>query len=178
MIRRIDLGICPAYEYENDGPTAVALPGAMLAGMPALWWAISPLHASGWRVVLVWDEFVDRSQDHWHWTRERLDAAGPADLLVAKSLGCYAAGAPLPAVLLTPVLEDEELVAALRTRMEPTLLVGGTNDPMWRGETARELGDTLELPGADHGLARIDQAQQVADAVAAFSARLGRDGGA
>ncbi len=175
MIRRIDLGICPAYEYENDGPTAVALPGAMLGGMPALWWAISPLHDAGWRVVLVWDEFVDRSQDHRRWAGDRLEAAGPADLLVAKSLGCYAAGAPLPAILLTPVLEDEELVTALRARTEPTLLVGGTGDPMWRGATARELGETVELPGADHGLARIDQAQQVADAVAAFSAGLGRD---
>jgi hypothetical protein len=44
---------------------------------------------------------------------------------------------------------------------------------MWDGAIARELGDVLELDGADHGLARIDQAQQVADAVAAFLGRLG-----
>jgi hypothetical protein len=175
VIRRIDLGICPAYEYENDGPTAVALPGAMLGGMPALWWAISPLHAAGWRVVLVWDELVDRSQDHWRWTRDRLEAAGPAELLVAKSLGCYAAGVDVPAILLTPVVVDDELVDVLRKRSQPTLLVGGTADEGWRGDVAGELGETLELPGADHGLARIDQAQQVADAVAAFSAGLGRD---
>jgi pimeloyl-ACP methyl ester carboxylesterase len=171
VIRRIDLGICAAYEYENDGPTAVALPGAMLGGMPALWWAISPLHASGWRVVLVWDEFVDRSQDHWQWARERLEAAGEADLVVAKSLGVYGATVDLPAVLLTPALADVDLVAALRRRTAPTLLVGGTADPMWDGAIAREFGDVLELDGADHGLARIDQAQQVADAVAAFSGR-------
>ena len=36
MIRRVDLGICAAYEYEGEGPTAVALPAAMLGGMPAL----------------------------------------------------------------------------------------------------------------------------------------------
>lgn len=172
MIRRIDLGICAGYEYENDGPTAVALPGAMLAGMPALWWAISPLHASGWRVVLVWDEFVDRSQDPGRWVGERLDAAGPADLVVAKSLGTYAAPVTVPAVWLTPILDDAELVEAMR-RGGPTLLVGGTDDPMWNGEIARGLGEVLELPGADHGLARIDQAQPVADAVARFSARFG-----
>jgi pimeloyl-ACP methyl ester carboxylesterase len=171
VIRRIDLGICPAYEYENDGPTAVALPGAMLAGMPALWWAISPLHAAGWRVVLVWDEFVDRSQDHRRWARERLEAAGPADLVIAKSLGTYAAPVESPAAWLTPILDDPELVEAMR-RGGPTLLVGGTDDPMWDGGIARELGEVLELPGADHGLARIDQAQEVADAVAAFSARF------
>ena len=44
---------------------------------------------------------------------------------------------------------------------------------MWDGDVARELSpDVLELDGADHGLARIDQAPQVADAVAAFAGRL------
>jgi hypothetical protein len=171
VIRRIDLGIAPAYEYENDGPTAVALPGAMLGGMPALWWAIAPLHAAGWRVVLVWDEYVDRTQDHWEWSRDRLAAAGPAQLVVGKSVGCYAAPVECPAVWLTPALTDPELVEALR-QGGPALLVGGTDDPVWDGRVARELGEALELEGADHGLARIDQAQQVAAAVAAFSARL------
>ena len=170
MIRRIDLGICPAYEYENDGPTAVALPGSMLAGMPALWWAIAPLHASGWRVVLVWDEYLDDS-DRWAWARDRLAAAGGHDLVIGKSLGCYAAPVETPAIWLTPRLIDPELVDAMRGKTQ--LLVGGTSDEMWDGAIARELGDVLELEGADHGLARIDQAQQVADAVSAFSGRLG-----
>jgi hypothetical protein len=170
VIHRIDLGICPAYEYENDGPTAVALPGAMLSGMPALWWAIAPLHASGWRVVLVWDEYLDGG-DRWAWARDRLAAAGSHDLVIGKSLGCYAAPVDKPAVWLTPRLIDPELVDAMRGKEQ--LLVGGTADEMWDGAVARELGDVLELDGADHGLARIDQAQQVADAVAAFSGRLG-----
>jgi hypothetical protein len=171
VIRRIDLGICPAYEYENDGPTAVVLPGAMLGGMPAVYWAIDPLYASGYRIVLLWWEFVDREQDHWRWVRERLEAAGDHALVVGKSLGCYAAPAvDSPAVWLTPNLGDGALVAAMRGKTQ--LLVGGTADPMWNGNAARELGEVLELEGADHGLARIDQAQQVADAVAAFSAGL------
>ena len=37
MIRRVDLGVCPAYDYEGEGPTAVVLPGAMLGGMPSAW---------------------------------------------------------------------------------------------------------------------------------------------
>lgn len=170
MIQRVDIGICPAYEYEGDGPTAVALPGAMLAGMPALWWAISPLLAAGWRVVLVWDEYLDGS-DRWQWARTRLEAAGPYDLVIGKSLGCYAAPVETPGVWLTPNVADDELADAIR-RSGPSLLVGGTADPVWKGDVARELGETLELDGADHGLARIDQAQAIADAVEAFL-RLG-----
>ena len=65
MIQRLDLGVCSAIEYGNEGPTVVALPGAMLGGMPSLWYAYEPLWNDGWRVVHVWDEFVDRTQDHW-----------------------------------------------------------------------------------------------------------------
>ena len=181
MIRPIDLGICQGYEYGGDAArTAVVLPGAMLGGMPAVWYAFAPLYDDGWRVVLVWDEFRDRSEDPGDWTRRRAKAAaeyaGGVQLLIAKSLTTHAA--PLaadfgwPAVWLTPLLDDET-TPALRRRTAPALLVGGTADPIWDGDLARELSpDVLELDGADHGLARIDQAQQVADAVAAFARRL------
>jgi len=178
LIERIDLGPCAAYDYGGDGPTAVVLPGAMLGGMPSVWFAFEPLVTAGWRVVLVWDEFLDRDRDHWAWTRARLDAAtdyaGGADLLVGKSLGVYGvAPAGQPAVCLTPSLNDPELVAVLRNRTAPTLLVGGTDDPGWDGAAARALSDdVLELDGADHGLARVDQAPEVGAAVAAFSARF------
>ena len=178
MIRRVDLGVCPGYDYGGEGATAVALPGAMLGGMPALWFAFEPLLADGWRVILVWDEYFDSAQDHRTWAAERSAAAaayaGGVDLLIGKSLGVHAVpDAASPAVCLTPALTDPELVRRLRGRRAPTLLVGGTADPMWDGEVARSLSDdVLELDGADHGLARIDQAQQVADAVAAFSGRL------
>jgi pimeloyl-ACP methyl ester carboxylesterase len=176
VIHRVDLGVCPAYDYEGDGPTAVALPGAMLGGMPALAYALEPLLAGGWRVVLAWWELTDRDQDRWAWVRLRAEAAiayaGQPALLIGKSLGCYAAPLDLPAVWLTPNLGDGELVEALRKRTAPSLLVGGTADPMWDGSVALQLGEMVELDGADHGLARIDQAQQVADAVQAFSVRL------
>jgi hypothetical protein len=176
---RVDLGVCPVYDYSGDGPTAVVLPGAMLAGLPAVYFAYEPLLAEGWRVVLVWSEYLDRSQDHWRFVRDRADAAiahaGGADLLIGKSLGCFAAPIDLPGVWLTPTLKEQELVDVLRARTAPSLLVGGTEDPMWDGAVARELsGDVLELEGADHGLAHTAQAPEVAAAVAAFSARLGR----
>jgi pimeloyl-ACP methyl ester carboxylesterase len=181
VIERVDLGICPAYDYRGDGPTAVALPGAMFAGMPALWFAYAPLVEAGWRVVHVWDEFVDPARDRKQFTLERAEAAiehaGGADLLLGKSMGTLAASIDLPGVWLTPLLRHDPFVADLRRRTAPSLLVGGTKDPAWDGELARELGArVLELPGADHGLARLDQAQEVADAVAAFSAGLGGGG--
>lgn len=179
MIRRVDLGICPAYDYEGDGPAAVVLPGALLGGMPSVWYAFGPLVEAGWRVVLVWDEFLDRSQDHWAWTAARAEAAaayaGRADLIVGKSLGVYGvARSAAPGVALTPSLGDPELVDALRSRPAPMLLVGGTADEAWDGAVARDLSEhVLELDGADHGLAWVRDAPQIGDAVRQFSAGLG-----
>jgi len=183
VVQRVDLGVCAGYEYDGDpGRTAIALPGAMLAGMPALWYAFEPLVADGWRVVLVWDEFVDRSQDATGWTRRRAEAAarhaGEVTLLIAKSLTTRAAALVAergwPAVWLTPLL-DEESVEAIGRRTAPCLLVGGTADPMWDGSAARQLGDeVLELDGADHGLARSSDAPRIGEAVRAFSGRLQR----
>jgi hypothetical protein len=180
VIQRVDLGVCPAYDYEGDGPTAVVLPGAMIGGMPAVYYAMEPLLAKGWRVVLVWWEFLDRNVDPWRWVRERADAAiahaGGADLLIAKSIGTHAARIDLPAVWLTPLLHDAEVVDALRARAAKSLFVGGPNDFAWNAEVARELGETLEIEGADHGLAKIVDAPQIAAGVGAFSAGLGSGG--
>jgi hypothetical protein len=182
VIEPVDLGVCQGYEYAGDpARTAIALPGSMLAGMPALWYAFEPLLADGWRIVLVWDQFLDRTQDPVAWTNARAEAAarhaGDVHLLVAKSMTTRAAGLAAdrewPAVWLTPLLEEPYSLAGLRRRSAPALLVGGTSDQLWDGAAARELSDdVLELEGADHGLARIDQAPLVADAVRAFSGRL------
>ena len=76
MIQPVDLGICRGYEYEGDPKrTALVLPGAMLAGMPVNAFAIDAVWNKGWRAVLVWDEFLDRSQDDVAWVRARFDAA-------------------------------------------------------------------------------------------------------
>jgi pimeloyl-ACP methyl ester carboxylesterase len=184
VIRPVDLGICHGYEYEGDpARTAVLLPGAMLGGMPALAFAQQGLTAAGWRVVQVWDEFLDRSQDADEWVHERLAAAvrhAPEArqlLVVGKSLGTRAAADAAdhewPGIWLTPLLDNDALVVDLRRRTAPALLIGGTEDPAWVGRTAREISDdVLELAGADHGLAKIEHAQHVVDAVAAFAARV------
>jgi hypothetical protein len=185
LIRPIDLGICHGYEYEGDpARTAVMLPGAMLGGMPSLAFAQQGLTANGWRVVQVWDEYLDRSEDPDAWVHERLAAAvrhasEARDLLVvAKSNGTRAAADAAdygwPGVWLTPLLDDAPSAVTLRRRTAPALLIGGTEDPMWIGRIAREISDdVLELPGADHGLARPEDGVAIVRAVAEFSGRLG-----
>jgi hypothetical protein len=181
VIEPVDLGICHGYEYAGDpARTAIVLPGAMLAGMPVNAFAIEALTAAGWRAVLVWDEFLDRSHDSLQWLTERLDAAAAYAheskrfLVVGKSLSTQAAGVAAdrgwPAVWLTPLLRNDVIVAMIRRRTAPALLIGGTADGSWDGPLARELSDdVLELDGADHGLARIAHLPQIVDAVAAFA---------
>jgi hypothetical protein len=184
VIRPVDLGICHGYEYDGDpARTAVLLPGRMLAGMPANAFAQQGLTAAGWRVVQVWDEYLDPDQDADAWVHDRLAAAvrhvpeARQLLVVGKSMGTRAAADAAehawPAIWLTPLLEDAGSVSLLRRRAAPALLIGGTADPMWNGRIAREItDDVLELEGADHGLAKPEHAQQIVDAVAAFAARV------
>jgi hypothetical protein len=184
VIRPLDLGICHGYEYDGDpARTAVLLPGRMLAGMPANAFAQQGLTAAGWRVVQVWDEYLDPDQDADAWVHDRLAAAvqhvpeASQLLVVGKSMGTRAAADAAehawPAIWLTPLLEDAGSVSLLRRRAAPALLIGGTADPMWNGRIAREItDDVLELEGADHGLAKPEHAQQIVDAVAAFAARV------
>ena len=181
MIAPVDLGICRGYEYAGDPErTAIVLPGAMLAGMPVNAFAIEGLCSRGWRAILVWDEFLDRSQDLMNWVLARLDAAveyardAKRFLVVGKSLSTLAAGAAAehgwPAVWLTPLLKNDDVVEMLRRRTAPALLVGGTADGSWDGTLARELSDdVLELDGADHGLAKAEHLPQIVAAVAAFA---------
>lgn len=49
---------------------------------------------------------------------------------------------------------------------------GGTRDPTWDGDLARELADeVLELDGADHALARVEDLPRLVAAVQAFATR-------
>jgi hypothetical protein len=181
VIERIDLGVCRGYEHNAGGaPTAIVLPGAMLGGMPLNAFVIAPLVNEGWRVVQVWDEY-DGSIERYEWplsrARAALDYAGEAALLSGKSAGslatALAADHGLAGIWTTPLLEDPACADGLRRRTQPALLIGGTEDEAWNGRLARELGDeVLELPGGDHGLARIADLTAVEQAVAGFSARL------
>lgn len=190
MIDAIDLGVCRGYRWRPGADrVAVVRAGRMLAGMPAVSIPIYALLDRGWGAVQVWDELLDASVDVTAWVRERAEAAlatagAAARLLVAKSLATRAAGLAadrsLPAIWLTPLLNDPECVTYLRRRTAPALLVGGTADPAWDGELARELsGDVLELPNGDHGLGGPDGVASLlenlgllAAATAAFADRL------
>jgi hypothetical protein len=84
-------------------------------------------------------------------------ATGAAPVVVGKSLGSLAAPLAadrgLAAVWFTPLLTDEPTVAALRRATGSCLLVGGTADPYWNGQTARSLtADVVEINGADHAM--------------------------
>jgi len=86
-----------------------------------------------------------------------LDTLGGRPLLIAKSLGTYAASVAadrsLPAVWLTPILTAPGIAAALRRATAPFLTVGGTADTVWDSALARQLSPhLLEIEGADHGL--------------------------
>ena len=86
---------------------------------------------------------------------EMTSAGGTAPVVIGKSLGSLAAPLAadrgLAAVWFTPLLTDEPTVAALRRATGPCLLVGGTADKFWDGNTARSLTpDVVEIDDADH----------------------------
>jgi hypothetical protein len=88
---------------------------------------------------------------------EMTAATGTTPLVIGKSLGSLAAPVvadrALAAVWFTPLLTDGPTVAALRRATGPCLLVGGTADQWWDGQTARSITpDIVEIDGADHGM--------------------------
>jgi hypothetical protein len=186
QIERVELGACSGYFYAGDPQRCAAvLPGAMLGGMPVNAFVIAPLVERGWSVVQVWDEYDgDYSDaDRLEWARTRAEAAiagvpnAELRLISGKSITTLAtdlaAHRGLPAIWLTPLLGDERCVGGLRRRRAPALLVGGTADPSWDGALARDLADdVVEIAGADHGLARLEDVARVQEAVGAFVDRL------
>ncbi len=127
-------------------------------------WSAAVLTQSGWSVLgVVWDE--DRLERDGAAAEVRrcanatLGQATPGRpvLVVAKSLGTlalpWAVENGLPGVWLTPLLQDEAVLAAVHRAQQPTLLVGGTTDPHWRPPAASGSGVAwVELLDADHGL--------------------------
>ncbi len=94
-----------------------------------------------------------------------------APLLIGKSLGTLAATVAadreLPAIWLTPLLTDGTVVTALRRSTAPRLLIGGTADPLWDGDLARELSPyVLQIDGADHGMFVAGRLANSADVLA------------
>ncbi|MGL5909507.1 MAG: hypothetical protein ACRCZP_05865 [Phycicoccus sp.] len=114
---------------------------------------------------------------------EAAPTVGP--VVVAKSLGTYAAPLAaerrLPAIWLTPVLGDAEVVAAVTRNPAPALLVCGTGDRHWVPEAAAGTGKAvLTIDGGNHGLrppgplrAYTDALGTVGTAIEEFLARVG-----
>jgi len=194
-LEEVDLGVCRGrfFDGDGDGRTALVLPGAhYLPGFPLLWFAREALQQQGWNVLEVWDE-VAGDEDGRAWVEARANAAlvHTADaeerMIVAKSVSSFAAALPatrdLPAIWLTPLLNFDEIVTALRSRSGPNLLVGGTeDDPHWISQVARQLPRTevLEIDGGDHGLqipgeplATLEALRRVVQSVGRFAARPG-----
>ncbi|MET0494955.1 MAG: alpha/beta hydrolase [Actinoplanes sp.] len=84
-------------------------------------------------------------------------SAGDKQVLIAKSLGTYAAPLAaereLPAVWLTPLLHVPAVAEAITRNPAPQLLIGGTADPSWLPETAAATGkQLLVIEEAGHSL--------------------------
>lgn len=140
---------------------AVLMPGRSYSpNHPLLYFSRSVLLAQGWSVEEVWWELEDLASEEAVIKRARATLDKVADhnpLVVGKSLGSlvlpYVVQRGWPAIWLTPLLNDPDLIAALKNVKGKTLLVGGTADDYWDSNVAKASGQqVLELPGADHGL--------------------------
>lgn len=145
----------------DPGRVATMLPGRGYSpAAPLLHYATMLLVERGWTVHQVWwDEAAQTSvEDAVERARHELDAVtAPVHLVIAKSLGTMvlpdAAERGLPGVWLTPILNDPRMAAALLQLSAPTLLIGGTADPLWDSDVAAaSSAEVLEVAGADHGL--------------------------
>ena len=141
---------------------AVLIPGANYTVQgPLLAYARLAVERRGAEVRAInWPSpYPEDPAAHVAWVREHVLAALGADnaVLIGKSLGTLAAGLAaersLPAIWLTPLLNRSDVAEAIAAATHPPLLVGGTQDRLWDGATARRLSPhVLEIPDADHAL--------------------------
>lgn len=184
----------PGTRAGQHGGRVLMLPGrGYSCAMPLLHWTTRALQASGWRVLQAsWElgnlpadprpfvtEVAQRLQDTATSPDEAAGSHGAPVVVVAKSLGTYAAPwaaeRGYPAAWLTPVPTDPEVRAALHSYPAPSLVVGGTADPLWEAGFAGS-GRVLQVDGADHSLelpdwrASLEVHREVAEAVVALAA--------
>jgi pimeloyl-ACP methyl ester carboxylesterase len=161
---RVDLGPCAALVTRPRAASrVVVLPGmAYSIQAPLLWFAreIALAHGAG---VLAVDDQLPADIDPFAWARDRAQRAldhDPAErqVLVGKSLASAAAAVVaergLPAVWLTPLLDQQVVIDGLARATVPTLLVGGTADGSWRPAAVvpNPQVEVVELPDLDHSL--------------------------
>jgi pimeloyl-ACP methyl ester carboxylesterase len=143
----------------------------------------------GWSALEVLGE-AGEDGDALGWERRcaesAIEAAGGARVLViGKSLASLLAGEisarDLPAVWLTPLLDQPSVIDGLARARRPVLLVGGDADPTWQPASLPHGPqiEMLELPGADHALqvpgdpvASLGALGRLAEAIARFVKRI------
>jgi pimeloyl-ACP methyl ester carboxylesterase len=166
MSERIDLGPCTAIRHDGSPERyAVLLPGMVYpTRAPVLWFAREAAMALGYTALEVLGEPVEHP-DRLGWERDcaerAIAEAGSARVVViGKSLASLLAGEisdrDLAAAWLTPPLTEPSMIDALTRVRTPTLLLGGTADPMWRADAIPENPalEVVELPDVDHALQR------------------------
>jgi predicted alpha/beta-hydrolase family hydrolase len=190
MPERIELGPCAALRHDGDPDRcAVLLPGQFYpTRAPVLWFAREAVAAQGWSALEILGE-PGEHPDPLDWERRCAESAlahtGDARMLVignslASLLAAEVSDRGLSAAWLTPLLTEAAVTDALARTESPTLLMGGTEDRLWRRDAIPENPalEVLELPGADHSLQRrgdphanLDALRKVADAVARLASQ-------
>jgi alpha-beta hydrolase superfamily lysophospholipase len=161
---RVDLGPCEAVlQRPEAADRVVVLPGmAYSIQAPLLWFAQELALARGAGVLAVADRLRDDAEP-FAWARDRARRAldfEPAErqVVVGKSLASAAAGLVaergLPALWLTPLLDQRPVLDGLARAGAPTLLVGGTADDSWQPSALAPNPrlEVVELAGLDHSL--------------------------
>ena len=185
-MRRIDLGPCDGLLHENDSDRCVVvLPGMQYTTQaPLLWYAREVAAARGWSALEVLESLPDGAEP-FGWARDRarraLDAVDADEVLVAgKSLASAAAGLVadrvLPAVWLTPLLNQARVVDDLSRAARPALLIGGSADDSWAPDALADSGllHVVQLDGLDHSLQRPGDPGASLDALRAVAERIDR----
>jgi hypothetical protein len=187
-VRRIDLGPCAGLVHEHDSDRwVVVLPGMQYTTQaPLLWFAREAAEQRGFTVLEVLDSLPEGA-DPAGWARDRarraLDhaAAGAREtVVVGKSLASTAAGLAadrlLPAVWLTPLLDQRRVLDDVARASRPVLLAGGSDDATWRPDALPDSGllEIVHLEGLDHSLQRAGDPAASLQALRAVTDRVGR----
>jgi len=188
-VRRVDLGPCAGLVHEHDPDRwVVALPGMQYTTQaPLLWFAREAAEQRGFTVLEVLDSLPDGT-DGAAWARDRarraVEHAAREDarqtVVVGKSLASTAAGIAadrlLPAVWLTPLLNQARVVDDIARASRPALLVGGSADDTWRPDALPDSGllEIVHLDGLDHSLQRAGDPPASLQALRAVTERVGR----
>ena len=158
-----------SFEPAGDAVgTAVLVPGRGYPPMaPLLFFTGLALLQHGWRVEHHWWDppAYESDEQTITWVRSEVAGALPTSgrvMVVGKSLGTWAtplaAERELPAIWLTPILDDPALVRPIAANPAPQLLIGGSADELWDSAVARDLASrtctVVEIPGADHIMQR------------------------